>query len=197
MGLLYRLTRLFKKKVRRLGPSLISLDSNPVPVGFYKTFTAGATVTAGQAVSLHTDGSIYPSSPSYPNVVGVAIDSASAGGSVRVVVLGVAQVVADGAVNAGDPLTFSPATPGRVVLYSGHSHGVSLSTSTFITSVGADAGYSISTTGILSHTHTTSTGQAVTGVSVATAINRVLGVALTSATTAGQTITVLVSPSRG
>lgn len=197
MGLLYRLTKLFRKKVRRIGPSLISLDSNPVPVGLYKTFTAGTTVTAGQAVSLHTDGSIYPSSPSYPNIVGVAIDSANAGGSVRAITIGVAQVVADGVVNVGDSLTFSPSTPGRVVSYSGHSHGVSLSTGSFITSVGADTSYSISTTSILTHTHATSTGQAVTGVSVATSINRVLGVALASATTAGQTITVLVSPSRG
>jgi len=171
--------------------------NSPPPTGLYKTFIAGTAVTVGQVVSLHADGKIYPSSPSYPNIVGVAIDLAGAGGSVRVIVLGVAQVVADGAVNTGDPLTFSPTTPGRVVSYSGHSHGVSLSTSTFITSVGADTGYSISTTGILSHTHAISTGSAVTGASVATAINRVLGVALTSAATAGQSIIALVHPSRG
>jgi hypothetical protein len=171
--------------------------NSPPPAGLYKTFTAGTTITAGQVVSLHIDGKIYPSSPSYPNIVGVAIDSADTGGGVRVIALGVTQVVADGPVNVGDPLTFSPTTPGRVVSYGGHSHEVSLSTSQFITNVGIDTSYSISTTGILTHTHTVSTGSAVTGVSVAAAINRVLGVALTSATAAGQTITVLVHPSRG
>jgi hypothetical protein len=239
MVLSYLLTRLRRKRrVRKLGPSLISLDSNPAPVGLYKTFTAGASITAGQVVSLHTDGKVYPASSSYPNVVGVAIDSVSAGASVRVLVVGVAQVVADGAVNPGDLVTFSTATAGRVVRYTGHSHGVSTTTGTFVTGVatstgtfltgistsrgsaltgiGNDTGWTTDSAGYARHTHSTSTGTfltgvtpstgsavtavststgtALTGVSVASALNRVVGIALTGATAAGQTITVLVIP---
>jgi hypothetical protein len=296
------LTRILRgKRARRLGPSLISLDSNPIPVGLYRTFTAGAAITAGQVVSLHTDGKIYPSSSTYPNIVGVAIDSASAGGSVRVIVLGVAEAVADGAVNFGDLLTYSTTTPGRVVPYTGHSHGVSLTTGTaltdvaasttsvvgsvsvstgsfltgisvdrrdfttatvlsdvtpstasFVTGVGTDTNYTTDSAGYIRHTHITttasavtgvtkstatvvtgvtttpgttvvagvtastasavtgvstasvtvvsaiskSTGTFVTGVSITTSLSRVLGVALTRATEAGQTVLVLVMPSR-
>ena len=238
MALSYLLTKLFKKKrIKRLGPSLISLDSNPIPVGLYKTFTAGASITAGQVVSLYTDGKVYPASSSYPNVVGVAIDSVSAGASVRVLVVGVAQVVADSAVNPGDPVTFSTATAGRVVRYGGHSHGVSTSTGSFVTGVstttgtfvtgiststgsaltgiGDDTGW-YSSAGYARHKHSTSTGSfltgvtpstgsavtgvststgsALTGVSVLSSLSRVIGIALTGATGAGQTITILVIP---
>ncbi len=167
------------------------------PTGLTRYFTAGASVSAGQVVSLHTDGKVYPSSPSYPNIVGVAVDSASAGDSLRVLVLGVAQVTADGPVNVGDPLTFSPSTPGRAVSYAGHTHSVSLSTGSFLTGVGTDTNYNIDSSGVLTHTHTTTSGSAVTDVSVGAAVNRVLGVALSSASAAGQAITVLVLPSRG
>jgi hypothetical protein len=154
------LTRILRgERIRRLGPSLISLDSNPVPVGLYRTFTAGAAIAAGQVVSLHSDGKVYPASPSYPNVVGVAIDSAPAGGSVRVIVLGVAQVVADEAVEPGLPVTFSPTTPGRVVAYTGHSHGVSLTTGTALTDVEA------STTSVVADV-SVSTGSFLTTISV-------------------------------
>jgi len=160
MGPLSRLTKIFKvKRIKRFGPSLISLDSNPVPVGLFKTFTAGASITAGQVVSLHTDGKIYPSSSSYPNIVGIAIDSASAGGSVRVIVAGVAQATSDGAINPGDPLTYSTATAGRVVSYAGHNHSVSLSTGTAVTDVTA------STTNVVGSV-SSSTGTFVTGISV-------------------------------
>jgi hypothetical protein len=168
-------------------------------------------------VSLHTNGRVYPASSSYPNVVGVAIDSVSAGASVRVLVVGVAQVVADGAVNPGDPVTFSTATAGRVVRYTGHSHGVSTTTGTFVTGVATSTGtFLTDSAGYARHTHSTSTGTfltgvtpstgsavtavststgtALTGVSVASVLNRVVGIALTGATAAGQTITVLVIP---
>jgi hypothetical protein len=240
MGLSSLLTRLLKRKrkVRRFGPSLISLDNNPIPVGLYKTFTAGASITAGQVVSLHTNGMVYPASPSYPNVVGVAIDSVSAGASVRVLVVGVAQVVADGAINPGQPVTFSSATAGRVVAYGGHSHGVSTTTGTFVTGVstytgtfvtgiststgsaltgiGSDTGWYRDASGYARHTHSTSTGTFLTGatpstgsavtsvststgtaltsVSVQSSLNRVIGIALTGATAAGQTVTILVIP---
>ena len=149
-----------RRKVKHLPPSLISLDSNPIPVGAYKTFVSGAAINAGNVVSLHTDGYIYPSSSTYPNIVGIAIDSASASGqNVRVIVLGVAQAVSDGAINPGSPVTFSTATAGRVVSYGGHSHSVSLSTATAVT------GVSTSTTSVISSV-STSTGTFVTGISV-------------------------------
>jgi len=262
MGLSYLLTKLFKKKkkVKKFGPSLISLDSNPVPVGLYKTFTAGTSITAGQVVSLNTDGKVYPASSSYPNVVGVALDTVSSGASVRVLVMGVAQVVADGAINPGQPVTFSSSTAGRVVAYTGHSHSVTISTGTFvtgvststgtfvtsvststasfvksiststgsaITSIGNDTGWTTDSSGYIRHTHSTSTGSfltgvtpstgtavtsiststgsavtsvststgtALTGVSVNASLNRVIGIALTGASSAGTTITILVIP---
>jgi len=170
MGLSYLLTKLIKKKkkIKKFGPSLISLDSNPVPVGLYKTFTAGANISAGQVVSLYTDGKVYPASSSYPNVIGVALDTVSSGASVRVLVMGIAQVVADGAINPGQPVTFSTATAGRVVAYSGHSHGVSTSTGTFVTGVSTSTGSFVTSvtanTGTFVTGITTSTGSAITSI---------------------------------
>jgi len=171
MELLSRLIKIFKKeKVKNIKPSLISLDSNPVPVGLFKTFTAGASISAGQVVSLYSDGKIYPSSSTYPNVVGVAIDTVSAGGNVRVLVLGVAQVVADGAISTGSFVTFSTATAGRVVAYGGHSHAPSTTTASAITSVSTTSATVVSgvstTTGTFVTSVSTSTGTFVTGISV-------------------------------
>jgi hypothetical protein len=227
----------------------VSIELTGNFVGVVRAFTAGASIASGQLVSIHSDGKVYPSSASYPGVIGVAINSTSAGGSVRVLVLGVAQVVSDGAINPGDPVTLSTATAGRVVKYSGHSHslskstgsfvtGVSLSTGLFVTGVlpstgsfvtelskstgsavtglGNDTGYSKDASGYVRHTHSTttdtflkdvtySTGSAVTGVSTSTgsaltdasvqsALNRIIGIALTGASGAGQPITILVIP---
>jgi len=260
----------------------ISIELTGNFVGVIRAFTAGSNIASGQLVSIHSDGKVYPSSASYPGVIGVAINSTSAGGSVRVLVLGVAQVVSDGAINPGDPVTLSTATAGRVVKYSGHSHslskstgsfvtgvslstgsfvtGVSLSTGSFVTGVlpstgsfvtelskstgsavtglGNDTGYSKDASGYVRHTHSTttdtflknvtpftgsavtgvststgsavtdvrtSTGSAVTGVSTSTgsaltdasvqsALNRIIGIALTGASGAGQPITILVIP---
>jgi len=185
-----KLKKILVDKPTSLGPSLISLDSNPVPVGLYKTFTAGANISAGQVVSLHTDGNVYPASPSYPNVIGVALDTVSAGASVRVLVMGVAQVVADGAINPGQPVTFSTATAGRVVAYTGHSHSVSTSTATAVTGVSTStttviSGISTSTTNVVASV-STSTGTFVTGISVDkrnfTTASAVTGVSTSSAT---------------
>ncbi|MCC6057857.1 MAG: hypothetical protein LM568_02955 [Desulfurococcaceae archaeon] len=207
-------------------------------VGLYRTFTAGASITAGQVVSLHTDGKVYPSSSTYPNVVGVALDTASSGGLVRVLVSGIVDVVADGAINPGDPVTFSTVTAGRVVKYAGHTHGLSKSTGTFLTGVttgtgtfvtgitkstgtvltgiGSDTGWTTDAAGYARHTHSTSTGTflsdvtpstgtavtsvststgtALTDASVTSTLSRVIGIALTGSTAAGQTITILVIP---
>jgi hypothetical protein len=171
MGLSYLLTKLRelitkRRSVKVVEKLLISLDSNPVPVGLFKTFTAGASVSAGQVVSLASDGKVYPSSSTYPNIVGVALDTVVAGGSVRVLVFGVAKVVADGTINPGDVVTFSSATAGRVVRYTGHSHTVSTTTSTAVTGVTVSTGSFV--TGISVDRRDFTTSSVVTGVSVAT-----------------------------
>ncbi|TDA41333.1 MAG: hypothetical protein DSO07_05120 [Thermoproteota archaeon] len=280
-------------------PSRASPDFNLAPSGFVRTYTAGASITANQVVSLHTDGKVYPSSSSYPNVIGVALSSASSGGLVNVLVLGIATVVSDGSINPGSPVTFSTSTAGRVVAYTGHSHGVSQSTGTAVTGVststgtfvtgvststdtfvksisvdkrdfttssvlsdatvttetylrgiGTDTGWSTDSSGYLRHSHSTtsgyvvtaisksyatvvtgitstsgntvvagvtpttgsvvtgvssttgsavtsvstSTGTFLTGVSISSSISRVIGIALSGATAAGQNITILVLP---
>jgi len=177
--------------------SASNLLNQPPPTGLTRYFTAGTTITAGQVVSIHADGNVYPSSPSYPNIVGVAVDSASAGGSLRVLVLGVAQVMADGPITPGSSVTYSSVTPGRVVEYPGHNHEVTVSTGSFLVSVGTDTGYDVRSDRVITHTHTTTADSALTGVSVNTSITWVLGVALSPASAAGQAITVLVLPSRG
>ena len=219
-------------------PNRACPDLNVTPSGLARNFTAGASITSGQLVSLYSDGKVYPSSSSYPGVIGVALNNASAGGIVQVLVLGVAQVTSDGAINPGDPVTLSTSTAGRVVKYSGHSHSLSKSTGSFVTGVspstgsfvtglskstgsvvtglGNDTGYSKDSSGYVRHTHSTttdtflkdvtpSTGSAVTGVSTSTgsaltdasvqsALNRIIGIALTGASGAGQAITILVIP---
>lgn len=272
-----------KEKVKTIPPVLISLDTNPIPGGFFKTFTAGESFTAPVVVCLNTNGKVYRCSSTYTNIVGVAIDSSSgSGSSVRVIVTGVAQVVADGAINIGDPVTFSTSTPGRVVKYTGHGHGVSTSTTTVLsditpstdtllkditTSTGTfvndistgtktlyygtidvlydvdyDSQYTTDSSGYIRHKHgrittnvinslstsggtpvdsflasivpetgsaitsiTKSTATAVTGITKSTAsvlssvsvnasAGRMLGIALTSASSAGTTITILILP---
>ena len=116
-------------------PSRACPDFNVTPSGFTRFYTAGASISANQVVSLHTDGKVYPASPTYPNVVGVALRSAAAGELVEVLVLGIAQVVSDGPISPGQPVTFSTATAGRVVRYAGHYHDMSKWTDSFLKSV--------------------------------------------------------------
>lgn len=116
-------------------PSRACPDFNLAPSGFTRFYIAGASISANQIVSLHTDGKVYPASSTYPNVVGVALRAAAAGELVEVLVLGIAQVVSDGAISPGQPVTFSLTTPGRVVRYAGHYHDVSKWTGSFLTSV--------------------------------------------------------------
>jgi hypothetical protein len=116
-------------------PSRACPDFNLAPSGFTRFYTAGASISANQIVSLHTDGKVYPASPTYPNVVGVALRAAATGELVEVLVLGIAQVVSDGAISPGQPVTFSPTTPGRAVRYAGHYHDTSRWTDTFLKSV--------------------------------------------------------------
>jgi len=142
-------------------PSRAAPDFNTSPSGFTRTYTAGASITANNVVSLHTDGKVYPSSSSYPNVIGVALNSASSGGLVNVLIVGIATVVSDGSINSGSPVTFSIGTAGRVVAYSGHTHSVSLTTASAVTGVSTSTGNFV--TGVSS-----STASFITGVSSST-----------------------------
>jgi hypothetical protein len=162
-------------------------DLNISPSGITRDYIAGESISSNDVVSLHTDGKVYRASSTYPNIVGVALNPASSGEVVRVLVMGVATVIADGAINPGDPVTWSPAVAGRVVKYTGHSHGVSLSTSTgvadvsvstanvvasiskstdtLVKEIGTDTGYSTDTAGYIRHTHSKTTTTAVTDIS--------------------------------
>jgi len=102
----------------------ISIDRPPpaIGVGVFKTFVAGESITFWEAVSLHSHGKVYRASPTYPNVIGIAVTSASAGHTLRVLVLGATLGIADEAIHPGSLLTYSPRTPGRLVKYYGHSH---------------------------------------------------------------------------
>ena len=252
VGFLSRLIRKARQAVQRrqrvLKNALISLDSNPTPVGMYRTFVAGEDINEGDVVSIHTDGRIYKASSAYPNVVGVAIDSGSAGENVRVLVYGAAQVTANGAINPGDAVTWSGI--GRVARYVGHSHGRSLSTTDVLSDISisiANAGghrhkwsevdaltttspsewaqctsldingeisyaYALGKIGAFSegyefytweaggHTHDVSisktTQTVVNGVSISSTYQRVIGIAITGASGAGDKLWILVIPIR-
>lgn len=65
-------------------------------------FTAGAAITAGQVVELTADETVAPTAGASSKVIGVALMDAAANEKVTVVTEGVVEVVASGAINAGD-----------------------------------------------------------------------------------------------
>jgi hypothetical protein len=134
-------------------------DLNVSPSGLTRDYVAGEPISANDVVALYLDGKVYRASLSYRDIVGVAMNSANKDEKVRVLVMGVATVVADEAIRPGDLVTFSPRTPGRVVKYLGHAHAVSSSTAPVVDSV------STTTTTVVGSISTT-TGTFVTGISV-------------------------------
>jgi len=118
--------------------------------GLLKSFAAGEDISAGDVLSLHTDGNVYKASSTYPNIIGVALSSVSSGESVKVLVFGVASVVADESINPGDRITFSAATAGRVAKYLGHTHSVTLTKSAAVVSITKTTGTVV--TGITKYT---------------------------------------------
>jgi len=123
--------------------------------GLHKSFITGEDISAGDVLSLHTDGKVYKASSTYPNIIGVALSSKSAGELVYVLVFGIANVVADETINPGDRITFSNVTAGRVAKYLGHTHSVTVTKSTAVSSISKTTGTVVtgitkSTTSVLS-----------------------------------------------
>jgi hypothetical protein len=110
-------------------------------------------------VALYLDGKVYKASLSYTHIVGVALNSANKDERVRVLVMGVATVVADDAIRPGDLVSISTRTPGRVMKYLGHAHPVSSSTAPVVN-------YVSTTTTTVVGSISTDTGTFVTGISV-------------------------------
>ncbi len=105
--------------------------------GKYLPFTAGADITAGQVVELSGDGTVVPAGDGSTKVIGVALIDAKAGEKVTVVTEGVVEVVASGAISAGDKV--QSATGGKVAKWTASSAGDSAKIiGTALTSASAD-----------------------------------------------------------
>ena len=91
------------------------------PEGRHLPFTAGADITAGQVVELSGDGTVVPAGDGSTKVVGVALTNAKAGEMVTVVTEGVVEVIAAGAINAGDKV--QSAAGGKVAKWTASAAG--------------------------------------------------------------------------
>jgi len=172
-------------------------------------FTAGADISEGQVVYVSGDNEVSPATDANAaKCVGVADNDASSGEDVYVIVYGKATVVADGPISAGNRVRAAP-TAGRVIksnseIYEtmGHSH-------TALETDGADATPgahqtlrtspgSGSNSSLLIGVATA--GQGATSVSTDTVSDLVeipfgvcIGIALSSASAAGDSLTILVT----
>jgi len=176
-------------------------------------FTAGADISKGQVVYVSGDNEVSPATDAEAaKCVGVADDDASTGEDVYVIVYGKATVVADGAISAGDRVRAAP-TAGRVVSENSmpaHSHisfknsGTDASPTTSATQkvVGGDGSeatnvYVTVESGAASENINTDTK--TTGISASNSAEsagehgRCIGIALASASAAGDSITILVT----
>ncbi|ADB58550.1 capsid cement protein [Archaeoglobus profundus] len=86
------------------------------PEGKYLPLTAGADITAGQVVELTGDKTVAPTGGASSKVIGVALINANAGENVTIVTEGVVEVVAAGAIAAGDKV--QSAAGGKVAKFS-------------------------------------------------------------------------------
>jgi len=88
-------------------------------------FTAGASITKGQVVYVSGANEVSPATDAEAaRCIGVADNDAAAGEEVEVVIYGIAEVVADGAISPGDRVR-AASTAGRVVAENSlpaHSH---------------------------------------------------------------------------
>ncbi len=84
------------------------------------TLTASATITGGNVVVVSGDETVAPSSGASAAAVGVAKYDAANGAKVGVVMGGVHELAASGAINAGDPIT--SAASGAVAAFSGTTY---------------------------------------------------------------------------
>ena len=107
------------------------------PDGKYLPFTAGADITAGQIVELSGDRTVVPAGDGSTKVIGVALINAKSGEKVTVVTEGVVDVIAAGAVSAGDRV--QSAAEGKVAKWTASAAGDSAKIiGTALTSASAD-----------------------------------------------------------
>jgi len=99
------------------------------PDNFTVIFTAGADIAKGQVVYVSGDNQVSPAiDTNAAQCVGVADEDASTGSPVRVVIFGIAEVIADGAISPGDRVR-AASTAGRVVTENeipAHSHTITI-----------------------------------------------------------------------
>jgi len=171
-------------------------------------FTAGEAITKGQVVYLSGNNEVKPATSAVAEkCVGVADNDASAGEDVFVIVFGKATVVADDPINPGDRVS-AAATAGRVIKTNSEIYATGGHNHTALETDGADATPgahqtlrtspgSGSNSSLLIGVATA--GQGATSVSTNTVSDSVeipfgvcIGIALGSASAAGDSLTILV-----
>lgn len=166
---------------------------------------ASKSIAEGQALYISGPGQVAPGYSSVASkVAGVADSAASAGESVNVIVLGLASVIADGPVSAGDRVILA-STAGRVISENsvaasvsdpGHTHTQADLGITAVASLdndlGQDGAGGLETTGSGTSITTPDTDSATTGISASVEQGRVLGKAWGSASAAGESLLVFV-----
>lgn len=165
-----------------------------------RKFTAAEAISEGDVVYIDSNGRVAKAtSAEARKAIGVADETAlAAGDEIEVVVFGIKQVTADGAISPGD-VVIPASTAGRVVTENSVSHShVAFKNS------GSDASPTTSATQkVVGGDGTTATNVYVTVESGAAAENintdsqavehgRGLGIALTAASSAGDTVEILV-----
>jgi len=165
-------------------------------------FVAGASISKGQVVYVSGNNEVSPATGAEAaKCVGVADNDASAGEDVYVIVYGKATVVADGAISAGDRVRAAP-TAGRVVSENSmpaHSHisfknsGTDASPTTSATQkvVGGDGSEA---TNVFVTVESGAASENINSSAVSAGEHgRCIGIALSSASAAGDSLTILVT----
>lgn len=162
----------------------IELSNNPITV----ELTANAAISDKEVVGAVGNNACAPISDTDAQaVVGVADGAASSGETVEVVVLGKKNVVADGAVDPGDPVR-AAATAGRCVAEqqapTSHSHDLPADSSGTTVNAELDGSGNLAVAD--------GSGQ-ISAADAGVDHGRTFGKAITSASAAGDEITVLVA----
>jgi len=165
-------------------------------------FVASAAITKGQVVYVSGDGQVAPAtSANAAKCVGVADNDAAAGEDVFVIIYGKATVVADGAISAGDRVR-AASTAGRVVSENSmptHKHiafknsGSDASPTTSATQkvVGGDGSEA---TNVYVTVESGAASENINSSAVSAGEHgRCIGIALASASAAGDSIAILVT----
>jgi len=181
------------------------------------SFTAAVAITKGQAVYISAAGSVSPATDANAGrVIGVANADAAAGASVEVIVYGLAEVVADGAIAVGDNVR-AAATAGRIVaensltpVFTGdalatHGHtalssgGADILPAADQSLVGGDGvdttllvGVDVAAQAAVSVPTSANSAGTPSGTNTAIGHGRIVGKALSAAAIAGDIITILV-----